>query len=72
MLILDFVADKGRKWAKLAPLLEGKRTEHMIKNRYHSMMTCANKILKCQQQEPRSESELRKFFKKMLLRKNDS
>lgn len=41
----------GAKWAKIVPLLNHSRTEHMIKNRYKSL------ISKAVQEKNISESE---------------
>jgi len=71
-MIFNFVGEKGRRWARLAPLLREKRTEHMIKNRYHSMITLAKKILRSQNKEAKNEAELRIFFHKLLENKYEA
>ena len=71
-MIINFVGEKGRRWARLAPLLREKRTEHMIKNRYHSMITLAKKILRSQNKEVKNEAELRTFFHKLLENKYEA
>lgn len=38
--------DYGHKWARLVDLLDGRRTEHMIKNRFHSLLACSRKLVK--------------------------
>lgn len=37
--IVLYVFQNGKKWSKIRDLLQNKRTEHMIKNRYHSLLT---------------------------------
>jgi hypothetical protein len=32
------VLSNGRKWSKAIPLLHGSKSEHMIKNRFHSLL----------------------------------
>ncbi len=44
LIILESVLDYGHKWARVSDILQGHRTEHMIKNRFHSLLTCASKI----------------------------
>lgn len=36
--IFKFVAEYGKRWSKLVPVLQQTRTEHMIKNRYNSLV----------------------------------
>ena len=37
-IIVNTVLENGRKWALAAKLAGSKRTEHMIKNRYNSLV----------------------------------
>jgi hypothetical protein len=37
-IIVNTVLENGRKWALAAKLAGSKRTEHMIKNRYHTLL----------------------------------
>lgn len=41
LIIIETVMDPeiGKKWARMKVLLKERRTEHMIKNRYHSLIT---------------------------------
>ena len=39
LVIFNFVTEVGKKWSKLVPILNETRTEHMIKNRFNSLMT---------------------------------
>lgn len=71
IMILEFVREEGRKWAKLGQLLEGTRTQHMIKNRFHSMMTCAKKILKGRQESSKKEQQIINSFIKILQTKKE-
>jgi hypothetical protein len=33
------VAENGKRWCKIVPLLNNSRTEHMIKNRFNSIIS---------------------------------
>lgn len=37
--IFKYVAENGKRWCKLVSILKETRTEHMIKNRFNSLMT---------------------------------
>lgn len=37
--IFRYVRESGKKWSKIVPLLNSARTEHMIKNRYNSLVS---------------------------------
>jgi hypothetical protein len=37
-LIIEHVLNQGRKWSNIGKLLNNQRTEHMIKNRFNSML----------------------------------
>ena len=36
--IFKFVIENGKRWCKMVSILDDKRTEHMIKNRYNSLI----------------------------------
>lgn len=36
--MLKEILDNGRKWSKAISLLNGSKSEHMIKNRFHSLL----------------------------------
>ena len=39
-MILESVVERdGKHWSKIVPRLFGKRTEHMIKNRFHTLVS---------------------------------
>lgn len=38
MVILKIVKEKGKKWAFIASELKGQKNEHMVKNRYNSLL----------------------------------
>lgn len=38
-MLVNYVVQHGRKWAAIARALEGRRTEHMVKNRYKSLLS---------------------------------
>jgi hypothetical protein len=43
LLLLRTVLEQGRKWSTISHLLSDQRTEHMAKNRYHSLLNAAVK-----------------------------
>jgi hypothetical protein len=45
--IFKYVAENGKRWCKLVPILNDTRTEHMIKNRFNSLIS----KLKCSKRE---------------------
>lgn len=44
--IFRFVLEYGKRWCKLVPVLKETRTEHMIKNRYNSLINKQRKSKK--------------------------
>jgi len=44
LLILNFVSREGHHWSRAVTLLNHKRTEHMTKNRFSSLIVCARKL----------------------------
>jgi acetolactate synthase small subunit len=58
--IIEYVAEKGKKWSKMKAVLENKRTEHMIKNRYHSLIT-RNKVHRYEKEHQISRRLIEKF-----------
>lgn len=38
-MIFKFVAEYGKRWCKMVPVLNDTRTEHMIKNRFNSLIS---------------------------------
>ena len=65
ILIFNFVIENGKKWSKLVPVLEGTRTEHMIKNRYNSLITKLRGTAKKEKEEQIIQKVL-KHVKKQL------
>lgn len=49
-VIFKYVCENGKRWSKIVPLLHETRTEHMIKNRYNSLVS-KNKSNKKQKEE---------------------
>ena len=65
----------GKRWSKIVPLLNETRTEHMIKNRYNSLINknksnkkqkeedicdrIYNELLKCNQKDQNVDSKQR-------------
>lgn len=50
LIIFRYVCENGKRWSKVVPLLNETRTEHMIKNRYNSLIS-KNKVNKKQKEE---------------------
>ena len=46
LIILTFVQKEGHHWSRVVEKLSRRRTEHMIKNRFTSLVNCAKKMLK--------------------------
>ena len=38
IVLLQQVLERGKKWSQIAQALEGKKNEHMVKNRYKSLI----------------------------------
>jgi hypothetical protein len=38
-ILVNFAVNEGKKWAAIARALGGRRTEHMVKNRYKSLLS---------------------------------
>jgi Myb-like DNA-binding protein FlbD len=38
-VIFKYIRENGKHWSKIIPLLNHTRTEHMIKNRYNSVVS---------------------------------
>lgn len=38
-MIFEYALSKGKRWSRIVELLDGTRTEHMIKNRYNSLIS---------------------------------
>lgn len=37
-LLMSKVQEDGQKWCEISKFFQGERTEHMVKNRYHSLL----------------------------------
>jgi hypothetical protein len=48
--LLKLLLQHGKKWSKIATLMGNKRTEHMIKNKYHALIS-KNRRSKKQQED---------------------
>ena len=44
--IFKFVLENGKRWCKIVPILNEARTEHMIKNRFNSLINKQRKSKK--------------------------
>ena len=55
------MSTNGKRWSKIVPLLNETRTEHMIKNRYNSLIN-KNKSNKKQKEEDICD----KIYKELL------
>ena len=38
LFLFEKVGVVGKKWARIAQMMRGSRTEHMVKNKYNTMM----------------------------------
>lgn len=56
LILINCVRREGKKWAFIAKNLQDRRTEHMVKNRYKSLVTRFKKELK--NKRFRSEKDL--------------
>jgi hypothetical protein len=50
-IIFCFVSENGKRWSRIVPLLNDTRTEHMIKNRYNSLISKARSSKKQKEEE---------------------
>lgn len=50
-LIFTFIQQQGKHWSRIVPLLNHTRTQHMIKNRYNSILSKISKDQKTNQNE---------------------
>lgn len=50
LIILQNVLAEGHHWSKIVELLPTRRTEHMVKNRFGSLVSCGRKLLKMENQ----------------------
>jgi len=63
-LIFQHVIESDKRWSKMVPLLQNTRTEHMIKNRYNSIIN-KNRINKNQKEEQIAEIVLKNLNKEL-------
>lgn len=68
--ILKYVIEEGRKWSRIAPLLPKKKTEHMIKNRFNTLMVILKKYAKNNKLIFNTEEERVSFLLKILQKKS--
>lgn len=64
LIIFNFVSEHGKRWCKLVPLLNDCRTEHMIKNRFNSLINKQKGSKK--EREEISVAKIRKLLKKQI------
>lgn len=62
--IFKFVMDFGKRWCKLVSVLKDTRTEHMIKNRYNSLINKQRKSRK--EREEQLSLKIIKQLKKQI------
>lgn len=46
LIILNHVLASGHHWSNIVDKLSSRRTEHMVKNRFGSLLSCGKKLLK--------------------------
>lgn len=56
--ILRFVLEHGKKWSKIVEELENTRTEHMVKNRFKSLLAKVENDFKVQKKKVEKEHAL--------------
>lgn len=61
MAIFEYALSRGKKWSRMVEELDGTRTEHMIKNRYNSL------IAKWRSGKKQKEEDVAKKIYSMLL-----
>lgn len=61
-MLLETVRSEGRKWSVITGLLKGRRTEHMVKNRFNSLI---NNIRRYNQAEPSEDTIIDDLIAKM-------
>lgn len=64
LTIFNYVFEHGKRWCKLVGILNDSRTEHMIKNRYNSLLNRQRAAKK--EREETSVSKIRKQLKKQV------
>jgi hypothetical protein len=62
--IFKFVMEYGKHWCKIVPILRDTRTEHMIKNRYNSLINKQRKSKK--EREEHLRHRIVKLLKKQI------
>lgn len=66
LAIFEYALSKGKRWSKMVDLLDGTRTEHMIKNRYNSL------VAKWRGAKKQKEEEVARKILSMLSRSSSS
>ena len=56
--MLRFVLEHGKKWSKIVEKLENTRTEHMVKNRFKSLLAKVENDFKGQKKKVEKENTL--------------
>lgn len=67
LAIFKFVAEQGKRWCKIVPVLRDTRTEHMIKNRYNSLLSKQRRSKK-----EREEHLIQKIIKQLKKQINNA
>jgi hypothetical protein len=68
--ILSFVLEHGKKWSKIVEELENTRTEHMVKNRFKSLLAKVENDFKAQKKKVDKENTLIKYIIEEINSKN--
>lgn len=62
---MKHVVEKGKQWSAISKLLEAKRTEHMVKNRFKSLVLTYSKEFNISKKHSESSMVLQKIFKRL-------
>lgn len=62
LLLLQTVKNEGRKWSTITHLLGQRRTEHMVKNRYNSLI---NSVVRTEQADISEQTILGNLIAKL-------
>lgn len=62
---MKHVVEKGKQWSTISKLLEAKRTEHMVKNRFKSLVLTYSKEFNISKKHSESQTVLQRIFRQL-------
>ena len=62
---MKHVVEKGKQWSAISKLLEAKRTEHMVKNRFKSLVLTYSKEFNISKKHSESPTILQKILRRI-------